>query len=65
MYENRATMTTTFANQAHNDPLQLILELVSTLAVILHSFVDYPIRTIALASFMAFNVAYASRMLRD
>lgn len=102
MYENRSTMTTTFANQAHNDPLQLVLELgvfgaalmtafavwfiaacvravttrrrsrklilillVSTLAVILHSFVDYPIRTIALASFMAFNVAYASRMLRD
>ncbi len=101
MYEDRATMTTTFANQAHNDPLQLILELgvfgaglmaafalwfitacvkgvtasrrsrklilillVSTLAVILHSFVDYPLRTIALASFTAFNVGYITRLLR-
>jgi len=101
MYENRATMTTTFANQAHNDPLQLILELgvfgaglmaafalwfitacvkgvtasrrsrklilillVSILAVILHSLVDYPLRTIALASFTAFNVGYVSRLLR-
>ena len=102
MYENRATMNTTFVNQAHNDVLQIILELgifgavlmgafaiwfisacfkgvtsrrrsrklilillVSTLAVILHSFVDYPLRTIALASFTAFNVGYASRLSQD
>jgi len=102
MYENRETMTTTFANQAHNDLLQVILELgifgavlmlafvtwfivscfhavkaprrsrklilillVSILAVILHSLVDYPLRTIALASFTAFNVGYVSRLLRD
>lgn len=101
MYENRATMTTTFANQAHNDVLQLVLELgvfgvalmvafavwfisvsvkgalasrrsrklilillVSILAVMLHSFVDYPLRTIALASFTAFNAGYVSRLLR-
>lgn len=101
MFENRATMTTTFANQAHNDALQFILELgvfaiglmaafaiwfisacvkgavanrrsrklilillVSILAVILHSFVDYPLRTIALASFTAFNVGYVSRLLQ-
>ncbi len=102
MYENRDTMTTTFANQAHNELLQVILELgvfgaslmaafivwfivasfkavkaprrsrklilillVSILAVILHSLVDYPLRTIALASFTAFNIGYVSRLLRD
>ena len=102
MFEDRATMTKTFAPHAHNDPLEFILELgvaglvlmalftawfinasaravlagrrsrklilillVSLLAVVLHSFVDYPLRTIALSVFAAFNMGYISRLLRD
>ncbi len=101
MFENRATMTQTFAPHAHNDVIEFILELgaagfalmalfggwfihacvrgvfagrrsrklilillVSILAVILHSLVDYPLRTIALSVFTAFNAGYVSRLLR-